>query len=127
WHREQAEAARARMTEAADRLVEIDEFLTGADEVFREKEGTGKLDRERAIELLRSRGVEVAPQEEDESLLAKLRKEEQKAQPEGARWSKRSEDANAARNNHEELERENRRKAEELVERRDAIRDARRT
>lgn len=88
WHHEQAEQARERMREAADKLNAIDEFVSGAEGIFKEKETTGKFDREKAIRLLKARGVNVDPNEDEGSLLLKLKEQEKKAREERSRWSK---------------------------------------
>lgn len=122
WHHGQAEKARARMQEATDRLGEIDAFVDGADEVLRNVERTGKLDRERAIELLRSRGIEVKGNEDEQTLIRKLMIDKQKATDEKRAWSTQYDRAKGEADYHDDMEEECKRKARELVEKRDAIR-----
>jgi hypothetical protein len=121
WHHEQAEKARARMQEAADKLEAIDEFIGDADDVFNTKGRTGKFDRDKAIKALKNRGVDVSANEDDESLLAKLTREKQKALRERTVWSEAYGSAEGDVKRHTDLEEENRRKAEELIQRRDAV------
>ena len=122
WHREQAELARGRMREAADKLAEIDKFVTGADDILNEKERTGKFDRAKAVAMLKQRGIAVGPDEDDQSILNKLTEERRKALEQRREWSRRYDQANEDATRHDDLERENRRKAKELMEKRDAIR-----
>lgn len=122
WHTVQAALARTRMNAAADKLEEIDTFVTGVNSLLEDKERTGKLDREKALELLRFRGVPVAEKSDDAMLVVELAKEKAKALDERAQWLQAHQDAEADTTYHEALEQENRRKAEELIERRDAIR-----
>jgi len=122
WHHEQAEKARAKMREAADKLTEIDEFVSGVDDILRAKEETGKFDREKAIALLRKRGVTVDEKEDDETLLNKIRKEKKLALDEKTNWSRQYDDSKADADYNDRMEQENRKKAQELVERREAIR-----
>jgi hypothetical protein len=120
WHHGQAEEARARMTEAADKLTAIDEFISGADQALDDQRGV--FDREKAVRLLRSRGVSVDPKEDEEALRNRLLIEQKKAQDERRRWSGQYDEASADANYHDAQERENRKKAQELIERLDAIR-----
>jgi hypothetical protein len=122
WHHEQAEKARAKMREAADKLTEIDEFVSGVDEVLREKEATGKFDREKAIELLKARGLVVDLNDDEKTLFTKLNNEQRKARAERSKWSQQYDDAKIDADYNDRMEREDREKARELVERRDAIR-----
>lgn len=122
WHRDQAEAARGRMQEALDRIAEIGDFLTAADGILDKYERTGKLDRKETLEELRRRGVLVDPNCDDDQLLKILKDEMKRATEERAGLIQGFEKDEADAKRHENLERENRRKAEELVKRRDAIR-----
>ena len=122
WHRDQAEAARGRMQGALDKMAEIGEFISGVNEILKEREGTGKLDREKAAQFLRTRGIDIDPDMDEAALVAALTAEKNKAIEEHGLWGNRFEDADTEAKRHGELERENRRKAEELVERRDTIR-----
>lgn len=122
WHHEQAKKAREKMQAATDRLTAIGEFVDGVDEVLAEKERTGNFDREKAIRLLKSRGVEVDPNEDDEALLNRVRREKGKALDERLKWSTQYDDAKADDEYNTRMEKENREKAEELVKRRDDLR-----
>lgn len=121
WHHDQAELARSRMQEATDKLGEIDEFIDGADDII-DKSKEGKLDREKAIALLKSRGVEVDPDEDDSELIRKLTMERIKAREERLKWIEQYERSKSDAYLHDKLEEENRRKARELIERREVIR-----
>lgn len=123
WHHEQAELARGRMREAADKLAEIDQFMSESDEVVDKLDKTGKLDREAAIRMLKARGVDVDPNADDATLFAELQKQRDRADRERIEWRSRYEEANGDADYHDDQERENRKKAQELVERRDAIRN----
>lgn len=118
WHHGEAAKARGRMQEATDRLGEIDEFVTGVNEVFED----GRFDRKKVIALLKSRGVEVDPNADEAVLEKHLREEQLKALRERSQWSKQYDDAKADAGYHETEEAANRRKAQELVQKRDAIR-----
>ncbi len=122
WHTAQASLARIRMNEAADKLEEIDTFVSGAINLLEEKQRTGKLDREAALELLRTRGIVLGSGIDDAELQVALVTESNNAAAEKSQWVRQYEDAEVETKRHETLERENRRKAEELIERRDAIR-----
>ena len=121
WDYAQSVKARERMGEAVDKLDEIDEFTSGADDVLKGYKDTGKIDRAKAIALLKQRGVTVDANEDDKSLLARLQKERELALSEKARWNKQYDDANADANFYDAQEKENRRKAEELARQRDAV------
>ena len=123
WHHAQAELARGKMREAGDELAAIDEFLTGAKDVLGGRERTGKLDREKAIELLRTRGVAVDPYTNDGQLAILIVKQQAAARSEREAWSKQYEQSKTEATNEEEMERECRKKAEELVQKRDEIRN----
>jgi hypothetical protein len=124
WSHEQAEQARGRMREAGDKLAAIDEFVTGVNDVLGERERTGKLDREKAVELLKTRDVVVGPNSDDASLLFLLKQQRQTAQAERGAWSKQYEQSGAEATVYEQMEKENRAKAEELARKRDEIKKA---
>jgi hypothetical protein len=123
WHHQQAEIARRKMGEAGDKLSAIDDFLSGAKDVLGGRERTGKLDREKAIELLRGRGVAVDPSANNAQLEILLAKEQAAARRERSAWSKQYEQSETKATNEEEMEIECRKKAEELVQKRDEIRN----
>ena len=120
WHHAQAEKARERMGEALDKIHEIDEFTSGVDDLLKENEKTGKLNREKAIALLQKRGVTFDPNEDDEVLKYKLTQEKERARLERAEWNKQYADSNDDATFHDTQEKENGRKAEELARERDA-------
>jgi hypothetical protein len=123
WHHEQAEIARRNMREAGDKLAAIDDFLSGAKDVLERYERTGKVDREKAMELLRARGVAVDPTTNDARLALLLAKQQAAARRERAAWSKQYEQSKTEATTQEEMELECRKKAEELVQKRDDIRN----
>jgi hypothetical protein len=120
-HHALAEKARARMREAADRLAALDDFEEGVDLVLAEKERTGRFDREAASRLLKSRGVEISPDAPESELAAELVKLRKEAREERLEWTRRFDGARAEASFHDAEELENRRRARELIERRDAI------
>jgi hypothetical protein len=120
WHHEQAEKAREKMREATDKLEAINQFIAGVNEVL-DKKKDGKFDREKAIRLLKSRGVNVDPNEDDPTLKNRLAREQKIAQDEKPKWSRQYDNSKADADYHDTQEIEDRRKAEELIDRRDAI------
>ncbi len=122
WHRNQAVAARGRMQDTLDQLNEVGEFLTEANKLLEEYERTGKLDREKALEELRRRGIVADADWEDDQLLDLLTDGMKKAAEERDRLLDRLDQDELEAKRHEELERESRRKAQELVDHRDTIR-----
>ncbi len=122
-HHEQAELARGRMRDAADHLAAIDRFVSDTNEVLRDKENTGRVDRERAIALLKARGVNVDPNDDDETLVYKLRREKGLALDEIPQWTKEYDHAAEEADYNDRMEAENLRKAQELIDRRKAVRE----
>jgi DNA repair exonuclease SbcCD ATPase subunit len=124
WHREEAEKARERMRQAADRLADADAFITDVDDIFNARARAGRLDRDKALKALRGRGINFHPDVDEGVLLAELARQKEAALVERRQSVSEFESANGDATRHEESERENRRKAEELIGKRDAIRNS---
>lgn len=121
WSHRQAMLARDRMREAGDKLDAIDAFVNGANDVMREKEATGKFDREKAIELLKTRGVNIDPNASNANILALLLQQRESSKRERKRWSEQYEQSSADATVYEQMEKECKTKAEELIKKREEI------
>jgi hypothetical protein len=113
--------ARERMREVADRLERIDDFISGADDVLDRLLVNGKLDREKALKLLQSSGINMPPGAPDEGLAAELRRQQIEAQRERTRWSEAHDELERDAKRYEEQAEEIRRKARELEQRREGV------
>jgi|GEM_PF-2957995 len=89
WYREQAAKMRNEMDEIGRRMGERDEFIAEVTDINNGWIKDGKLDRERAIEALRKRGVDANDRMSDAQILALLRDNQQRALEEQERDSKR--------------------------------------
>lgn len=121
WHHKECGKAHDRMNRAADRLTSINDFLESADAILENARQTGRLDRERAITLLRTRGVNADQAMGDKFLILELERQKREAIKERPKYSAQYGAAKTDASYHEDQERECRRKVEELVKRRDKI------
>lgn len=124
WYHDQATRSREKMGAAEKKLTAINDFIEGVDGVIGDKERTGKFDREKAIELLRSRGISVEENESDGSLETRLRLQKKAANAERPALSDEYEHYKTETEHNEEMERENIRKAKELSQKRDEIKSS---
>lgn len=123
WHHEQARLAHETMQKSMDKIGTINDFLGGVNDILANKERSGVLDRPNAIKILKSRGIQIDDKISDEHLLAELKRQEKAAAAEQKKLSGEYDTAKTAGDYHDEMERENIQKAEELTRRRDAIRE----
>jgi len=121
WYREQAAEMRREMDAIGRRMAERSEFIEEADAAIDGWAANGKLDRARALDALRKRGVEADSRMSDAQIVLLLRQEHQRALEEQARDSGSYVDLDAGQQEFERQARELEEKARAYREERDRI------